>query len=288
MADAHPKHLRGAPLAKEIKAEVSERVEKWKERGVQPRMAVVLATDDPAAEQYERTKARNAAKLGIEMELVTLGVECTQQELEARLAALCDDEKIHGVLLSLPLARHLETEPALSRIDPHKDVDGLTPANLGLLLAARESEALAPATPLACILLAESVCTLEGQRVVVVGRGRTVGKGLLPLLVNRNATVTVCHSRTRDLPSVVQEGELVFVAVGRSGLVGAEHLRAGQIVVDAGINWSEAGTTGDVRTEEVVDVVERITPVPGGVGPVTSSLVFRNLLRGIELQRGEG
>ncbi len=287
MADAHPKHLRGAPLAKEIKAEVSERVEEWKERGVQPRMAVVLATDDPAAEQYERTKAKNAAKLGIDIDLVSLGVECTQQELEARLAALCDDEKVHGVLLSLPLAPHLETEPALSRIHPHKDVDGLTPANLGLLLAAREEEALAPATPLACILLAESVCSLEGQRVVVVGRGRTVGKGLLPLLVNRNATVTVCHSRTRDLPSVVREGDLVFVAVGRSGLVGPEHLRTGQIVIDAGINWSEAGTTGDVKTDEVVEVVERITPVPGGVGPVTSSLVFRNLLRGLELQRGE-
>jgi methylenetetrahydrofolate dehydrogenase (NADP+)/methenyltetrahydrofolate cyclohydrolase len=284
MADAHPKHLRGAPLANEIKAEVSARVEEWKERGVQPRMAVVLATDDPAAEQYERTKARNAAKLGIEMELVSLGVDCPQQELEARLSALCEDEKIHGVLLSLPLASHLETEPALSCIHPHKDVDGLTPANLGLLLAAREDEALAPATPLACILLAESVRSLEGERVVVVGRGRTVGKGLLPLLVNRNATVTVCHSRTRDLPAVVREGDVVFVAVGRSGLVGREHLRGGQIVIDAGINWSEQGTTGDVRTAEVVDLVERITPVPGGVGPVTSSLVFRNLLRAIELQ----
>jgi methylenetetrahydrofolate dehydrogenase (NADP+)/methenyltetrahydrofolate cyclohydrolase len=287
MAEAHPKHLRGAPLAKEIKAEVATRVEKWKERGVQPRMAVVIATDDPAAEQYERTKAKNAAKLGIEMELVSLGTECAQQELEARLRALCDDEKVHGVLLSLPLAPQLETEAALSCIRPEKDVDGLTPANLGLLLAARESEALAPATPLACILLAETVTPLEGQRVVVVGRGRTVGKGLLPLLVNRNATVTVCHSRTRDLPAVVREGDVVFVAVGRSGLVGAEHLRAGQTVVDAGINWSESGTTGDVRTDEVVDLVEYITPVPGGVGPVTSSLVFRNLLRAIELQRGE-
>jgi methylenetetrahydrofolate dehydrogenase (NADP+)/methenyltetrahydrofolate cyclohydrolase len=287
MAEAHPKHLRGAPLAAEIKAEVSERVEKWKERGVQPRMAVVLATDDPAAEQYERSKARNAAKLGIEMELVSLGVDCHQTELEARLGSLCEDEKVHGVLLSLPLAPDLDTEAALSRIHPHKDVDGLTPANLGLLLAAREREALAPATPLACILLAETVRPLEGERVVVVGRGRTVGKGLLPLLVNRNATVTVCHSRTRNLPEVVREGDVVFVAVGRSGLVGAEHLRAGQIVIDAGINWSESGTSGDVRTEEVVDVVERITPVPGGVGPVTSSLVFRNLLRAIELQRGE-
>jgi methylenetetrahydrofolate dehydrogenase (NADP+)/methenyltetrahydrofolate cyclohydrolase len=288
MADAHPRHLRGAPLAKQIVEEVAERVEKWKERGVQPRMAVVLAGDDPAAEQYERSKAKNAAKLGIEMDLVSLGVECTQSELEGRLAALCDDEKVHGVLLSLPLAPQLETEAALSVIHPHKDVDGLTPANLGLLLAAREPEALAPATPLACILLAESVTPLEGRRVVLVGRGRTVGKGLLPLLVNRNATVTLCHSRTRDLPSVVREGEVIFVAVGRSGMIGAEHLREGQVVIDAGINWSEAGTTGDVRTGEVVDVVERITPVPGGVGPVTSSLVFRNLLRAIELQRAEG
>jgi len=287
MAEAHPKHLRGAPLAKQIKAEVAEGVEQWRERGVQPRMAVVLATDDPAAEQYERSKAKNAAKLGIEMELVSLGTGCSQRELEARLRALCDDEKVHGVLLSLPLAAQLETEPALSCIHPHKDVDGLHPANLGLLLAAREDEALAPATPLACILLAETVRPLEGQRVVVVGRGRTVGKGLLPLLVNRNATVTVCHSRTRDLPEVVREGDVVFVAVGRSGLVGAEHLREGQLVVDAGINWSEAGTTGDVRTDEAIDVVERITPVPGGVGPVTSSLVFRNLLRAIELQRQE-
>lgn len=157
MAEAHPKHLRGAPLAKEIKADVAARVEKWKERGVQPRMAVVLATDDPAAEQYERTKAKNAAKLGIDMELVSLGTECSQSELEARLRGLCDDDKVHGVLLSLPLAPQLETEAALSCISPEKDVDGLTPANLGLLLAARESEALAPATPLACILLAETV-----------------------------------------------------------------------------------------------------------------------------------
>jgi methylenetetrahydrofolate dehydrogenase (NADP+)/methenyltetrahydrofolate cyclohydrolase len=286
VADAHPKHLRGASLATAIKAEVAAGVARWKERGVAPRMAVVLASSDPAAEQYERQKARNAEKLGIALDVVSLGTQCAQAELERRVEALCADEKVHGVLLSLPLAKGLDPEPVLSLIHPHKDVDGLTPANLGLLLAAREEEAIAPTTPLACVLLAESVRPLAGARVALVGRGRTVGKGLLPLLVNRNATVTVCHSKTRDLAAVVREAEVVFVAVGRPGLVGAEHLRAGQIVVDAGINPTESGVLGDVRTDEVVDLVERITPVPGGVGPVTSSLVFRNLLRALELQQG--
>jgi len=160
----------------------------------------------------------------------------------------------------------------------------LTVTNLGLMLAGREDDAIVAATPKACVMLAESAVSLRGKRVVVVGRGRTVGKVLIPLLINRDATVTVCHSRTEHLADTVKEHDVVFVAVGKARLIGTEHLRAGQVVIDAGINVVEEGVIGDVDTHAVLDTVSKITPVPGGVGPLTSSLVFQNLIRAMEFQ----
>ncbi|MEN8216586.1 MAG: bifunctional 5,10-methylenetetrahydrofolate dehydrogenase/5,10-methenyltetrahydrofolate cyclohydrolase [Pseudomonadota bacterium] len=287
LTDTHTKFLKGAPLAKQIKASVSVRTERWKTCGVHPKMAVVAATDDPAVEQYQRINSQNAEKLGIDMRLINLGVECTQEELESRLEELSNDRDINGILLSLPLAPHLHTELALARIPAQKDVDGMTVTNLGHVLAGREDQAIVAATPKACLALAESTVSLMGKRVVVVGAGRTVGKVLIPLLINREATVTVCHARTEHLADIVKEHEIVFVAVGKARLIGPKHLRDGQLVIDAGINISEQGVVGDVDTNAVLDMVSKITPVPGGVGPLTSSLVFHNLMQAMVLQYGD-
>ncbi len=287
MTGAHPKFLKGVALAKQIKASVSIATEQWKTRGIQPTMAVVAATNDPAVEQYHRVKVQNAQKLGIEMQLINLGVTCTQEKLEEQIEDLANDKKVNGILLSLPLAPQLHKEPALARIPAQKDVDGLTTTNLGYVMAGLEDKAIVAATPKACVTLAETTISLKGKTVVVVGNGRTVGKVLTPLLLNRYATVTVCHVYTEHLADVVKEHDIVFVAVGKAGLIGPSHLRMGQVVIDAGINIFEDGVTGDVDTHAVLNQVSKITPVPGGVGPLTSSMIFKNLLQAIEFQYGE-
>jgi methylenetetrahydrofolate dehydrogenase (NADP+)/methenyltetrahydrofolate cyclohydrolase len=169
-------------------------------------------------------------------------------------------------------------------MDPHKDVDGLTPLNLGLVASGRESEAIPAATPQACIELAETQGSLVGKKVGVVGRGRTVGRPLASMLINRHATVTVCHTRTRDLREALAHCDVVMVAAGKPGLIRAEHLSTGQIVIDAGINVVTDGLVGDVDAESVRPIAAALTPVPGGVGTLTTAIVFRNLMRAMRLQ----
>lgn len=275
--------LRGGPLTKAIRAEVAEAVSALRTTGVEPRLAVVLATADAAARSYAQAKRKGATALGIEVELVELGAETSQAELEARLTALSDRADVHGVLLELPLAPGLDSGRALDRIARHKDVDGLTPANLGLVMAGREAEAITPTTPQACISLAETLGSLAGKRVAVVGRGRTVGRPLVGMLLNRDATPTICHTRTHDLRGALADCQVVVVAAGKAGLLTAEDFSPGQIVIDAGINVVGEALVGDVNPEGVREKGVALTPVPGGVGAVTSALVFRNLVRAIRL-----
>jgi len=276
--------LRGKPLADAEREAIARRARSLEDAGTTPRLAVVVASDDPAVAKYAEAKGRSAAKLGIALDLVVFDPAEGQVALEARIAGLSADPAVHGILLELPVAGSLDAESAIARIDPKKDVDGLTAVNLGLIAAGREAGAIAPATPLACIRLAESVAPLAGKTATVVGRGRSVGRALIPMLINRDVTVTVCHTRTRDLAAAIAPADLVFVAAGRAGLVGPGLLKAGQVVIDAGINVVGDAVVGDVDPA-AADVVAALTPVPGGVGPLTSTLIFANLIRAIDLQQ---
>ena len=277
------KLLRGKPLADALRHRIAERVAALKAGGTTPVLAVVVASADPAAIKYAEAKQRAAERLGIAIDLVRFDPTSGQEALDYEIAALSGDARVHGILLELPLDASLDAERAIARIDPLKDVDGLTAPNLGRIAAGDESGAIAPATPIACIRLAESAAPLAGRRAVVVGRGRSVGRALIPMLINRHATVTVCHTRTPDLAAAIAPCDFVFVAAGRAGLITADHLKPDQIVVDAGINVTDDGIVGDVAAD-AAGAVRALTPVPGGVGPLTSTVIFENLLRAIDLQ----
>jgi methylenetetrahydrofolate dehydrogenase (NADP+) / methenyltetrahydrofolate cyclohydrolase len=277
--------LKGDVLAKEIKASVAEAAAKLAAAGSPPKMAVILATEDAASVTYAESKRKNAAALGIEVELHNLGASIPQAELIAKCRALSADPSVHGILLELPLAPGLDSDPALDAITPAKDIDGLTPYNMGLIAMGREAEALNSATAQACILLAETQGPLAGKRVALIGRGKTVGRPLMGMLINRHATVTVCHTRTRDLAAAIAECEIVMVAIGKARQITGAHLRKGQIVVDAGINYLDGKLVGDVDGASADAVASALTPVPGGVGPVTSALIFQNLI--IAAQRAQ-
>ena len=281
---AEAAELLGKPIADRIRSRILA------ERPSDPRpcLAVVVASDDAAVARYAAAKQRAADALGLGFRVEAVDPAGGQAALDARIAALSADPDVHGILLELPLAAGLDAEAAIRGLDPLKDVDGLTPQNLGLIAAGREADALLPATPAACIALAETAADLKGARAVVVGRGRAVGRALAPMLVNRDATVTVCHSRTRDLAGAVAAADIVFVAAGRPGLVTGAMVRPGQVVIDAGISVVDGRVVGDVDAGSVRPVVAALTPVPGGVGPLTATLIFSNLLRAMELQRRAG
>lgn len=280
--------LKGAPLAKVVKEQVAAEVRRLSDAGLSPRLAVVLASDDPGAASYAQSKQKAASSLGINVELIDLGADVSQATLEQHLHDVGADDAIHGILLELPLAKGLDSDRALEAIPPLKDVDGLTARNLGLVLANREPEAIQSATAQACVELAESLGSLSGKRVGLVGRGRTVGKPLLPLLINRHATVTVCHTKTPDLTAALRDSDIVVVAAGKARLIRGEHLQEGQVVIDAGINVVGDKLIGDVDEATALGKVKALTPVPGGVGPLTTAIIFRNLVRAMRLQREQG
>jgi methylenetetrahydrofolate dehydrogenase (NADP+)/methenyltetrahydrofolate cyclohydrolase len=251
-----------------------------------PGLAVVLVGDDPASAIYVRKKREDSAEVGIESFHHALGADASPDELAALLRDLNADERVHGILLQLPLPDHLGQDQFISLIDPAKDVDGLTTANAGLLVQGRE-EAIVPCTPAGVMELLRSVDTpLEGARAVVIGRSILVGKPLAQLLLASNATVTHCHSRTRDLGAVCREADVLIAAVGSPGLVTGEMVREGAVVIDVGTNRTEAGLVGDVEFESAAERARAITPVPGGVGPMTRAMLLVNTLRAARRRYG--
>jgi methylenetetrahydrofolate dehydrogenase (NADP+) / methenyltetrahydrofolate cyclohydrolase len=272
------KILDGKAVAARIRAEVAEGVAELKERGVPVRLDVVLVGDDPASATYVRMKQRDCAEVGMESETHRFGADVPQEELAALVERLNGDASVSGFFVQLPLPAGLDALPLISAIDPAKDVDGLSPLSAGRLAVGLPS--LLPCTPHGVVqLLSRSGVEIGGREAVVVGRSNLVGKPLAQLLLRENATVTVCHSRTKNLPEVTRRAEILVVAAGRRGFVGAEHVREDAVVVDVGIHSKEeGGLTGDVRFEEVEPVASYITPVPGGVGPMTRAMLLYNTL----------
>ncbi|WP_433430039.1 bifunctional 5,10-methylenetetrahydrofolate dehydrogenase/5,10-methenyltetrahydrofolate cyclohydrolase [Nonomuraea sp. CA-141351] len=268
---------------KELAAAIRAQTEAEAAAGPQPRLAVVVATDDEASLWYVRSIAKAAAGVGIACDLVDLGPEAAPERIGETLAKLSADANVHGVMLQTPLPAGASAQRLAASIDPRKDVDGANPLSLGRLAAGLP--AFAPATAAAVMALLDHYeVELEGRRAVVVGRSTVVGKPLAHLLLDRHATVTVCHSRTRDLAAVTSTAEVLVAAVGRPGLIGAGHVAPGAVVIDVGTNpTDDGGLIGDVDFDAVAEVAGALTPVPGGVGPVTTALLLRHTARAANL-----
>jgi methylenetetrahydrofolate dehydrogenase (NADP+) / methenyltetrahydrofolate cyclohydrolase len=265
---------------KAVAAQVRERVAREVETlPAAPGLATILVGEDPASAIYVRMKREDSAEVGIESFHHDLAADVEPAALAELIADLNADERIHGILLQLPLPAHLDQDEFISLIDPGKDVDGLTSANAGLLLQGRP-EAIVPCTPAGVMeLLAHAGIELQGARAVVLGRSILVGKPLAQLLLSANATVTHCHSRTRDLAAVCSEADVLLAAVGSPRLVTADMVSEGAVVIDVGTNRTDDGLVGDVDFEAVSEKARAITPVPGGVGPMTRAMLLVNTVK---------
>jgi methylenetetrahydrofolate dehydrogenase (NADP+)/methenyltetrahydrofolate cyclohydrolase len=270
------KILDGKAAAAEVRSEVAEEVAALGERGVPVRLDVILAGDDPASITYVTSKERDSEEVGIESRVHRFASGVSQEELARLVRKLNDDTAVSGFFIQLPLPEELDPMPLISSISPAKDVDGLSPESVGRLVVGLPS--LLPCTPHGVIqLLKRNGMEFSGSEAVVVGRSNLVGKPLAQLLLRENATVTLCHSRTRDLPEVTRRADILVVAAGKREMVGAEHVGEGAVVVDVGIHRKEeGGLVGDVRFDEVEPKAAWISPVPGGVGPMTRAMLLHN------------
>ena len=275
--------LKGADAARALTEQLREQAEELKKNGTEPCLAIlrVGAREDDLS--YERGALKRCEKVGITVRQVVLPEDAGQQELMDNIRSLNEDERVHGVLMFRPLPKHLDDEAARRALDPRKDMDGITDGSLAGVFT-NTAVGYPPCTAQACLeILKFYGIPLSGRRAVVVGRSLVVGKPAAMMLDRENATVTLCNSRTRDLPEVCREADIVVVAMGKMGFIGAEHLRAGQVVVDVGIHVNEEGRLcGDVRFGEAEPVVEAITPVPGGVGTVTTSVLVSHVVEAAE------
>ena len=282
-------------------AELSEKITEetaalWRDHGIKPGLAVVIIGEDPASQVYVRNKKRTAEACGFLSVRHSLPADVTQEEVLDLVASLNEDADIHGILVQLPLPDHLDEQRITQSILPSKDVDGFHYINIGKLTAGDTADAFVPCTPAGCMLMVEDYLgtDLSGLGAVVIGRSNIVGKPMASLLLARNATVTICHSRTKDLPTVVRSADIVVAAVGRPGMVGGDWIKPGAVVIDVGINRIETEVdgekksrlVGDVNYDEACEVAKAVTPVPGGVGPMTITMLMANTLRSAKLAAG--
>ena len=276
----------GNALSRQLRAGVARRAAALAARGITPGLAVILVGDDPASAVYVRNKVRACAECGIRSVQQTWPAALAQAELLARIAELNADPAIHGILVQMPLPPQLDAHAVVAAIAPAKDVDGFSVASAGELLTGLPG--LRPATPAGCMKLIESAgIDLRGRHAVVVGRSNTVGKPMALLLLQAHATVTVCHSATPDLGHHTRQADVVVVAVGRRGTLRADMVKPGAVVIDVGINRDEHGKLcGDVDFDSVAQVAGAITPVPGGVGPMTITMLLVNTLDAAERAAG--
>jgi methylenetetrahydrofolate dehydrogenase (NADP+)/methenyltetrahydrofolate cyclohydrolase len=277
----------GKAVAAELRAQVAREVAALKAAGEPvPGLHVVLVGEDPASKVYVASKEKLAAEIGMNSVAHRLPAETTEAALLAKLAELNADDGVDGILVQLPLPKHIDTGRIIDAIDPAKDVDGLHPINAGLLAGGKNG--LVPCTPLGCmLLLKQALPSLSGLEAVVIGRSELVGRPVAQLLLQADCTVTIAHSRTRDLPAVVKRADIVVAAVGRPRMVKGDWIKPGATVIDVGINRMPDGKlAGDVDYVEAAAVAGAITPVPGGVGPMTIACLLRNTLTAYRARRG--
>ena len=269
------KILDGRILSAEIKEDVARRVAAMKQQGVTPGLAVILVGNDPASEIYVRNKGKACEETGMFSRTVRMDAETTQEALEAEIDRLNSDPAIHGILVQLPLPRHLDEQAALAKILPEKDVDGFHLINAGRLMTG--AEGVLPCTPKGALYMIRSTgMDPAGREAVVIGRSNIVGKPMAMLLMRENCTVTVCHSRTRDLAEHTRRADILVAAVGKAGFVTADMVKPGAVVIDVGINRVDGKVCGDVDFENVKEKAGWITPVPGGVGKMTIAMLLAN------------
>lgn len=265
----------GTAVAAAVRERAAQAASELIARGVRPCLAVVLVGDDPASASYVRMKERDCAAVGIESRDHRLPAETKQGDLDGLIDTLNDDPTVHGILVQMPLPSHLDAESVIERISPAKDVDGFHPESLGKLV--RGLPGFRACTPAGVMEMLKTYnIDPTGMRAVVVGRSTIVGKPMALLLLEANATVTVCHSRTAGLPAVCREADLLVAAIGRPKMIDASYVKPGAVVIDVGINRTDAGLVGDVDFDSVERVASAITPVPGGVGPMTRAMLVAN------------
>lgn len=291
------KRIDGKAKAEQLAESITQQTAAlFSEHGIKPGLAVVIIGEDPASQVYVRNKKRRAESCGFYSAQHTLAADVSQQEVLKLIDELNNDDAIHGILVQLPLPEHLDEQTITQAISPAKDVDGFHFVNIGKLTAGHTADAFVPCTPAGCVLMIEDELgpDLSGKTAVIIGRSNIVGKPMASLLMQRNATVTVTHSRTKDLAAVVRDADILVAAVGRPNMVKADWVKPGAVVIDVGINRVETTVdgetkfrlTGDVDYDDVCSVASAVTPVPGGVGPMTITMLMFNTLRSARLSAG--
>jgi methylenetetrahydrofolate dehydrogenase (NADP+)/methenyltetrahydrofolate cyclohydrolase len=277
------KRLLGKEVTGTLNEKIRSRADKLREQGIVPKMAFIRVGERPDDLSYERGASKRCETLGVEYEKYILPADCTQEQLMAAMEQLNEDNSIHGILMFRPLPKHLNEDAVVAAMKPEKDIDGITAGSMaGVFMGTNQG--FAPCTAQACMeILNHYNIDCTGKKAVVVGRSLVVGKPAAMMLLGKNATVTVCHTRTVDMPSVVKEADIVIVAAGRAGVIDGKYLSQGQVVIDVGINVNiEGKLCGDVLYEEAEPIVDMITPVPGGVGSVTTSVLVGHVVEAAE------
>ena len=273
--------LSGKIMSESLRKEIAERVSALKERGVTPGLAVILVGNDPASEIYVRNKGNGCAEVGMYSRTINMPEETTQEQLEAAIEELNSDSAIHGILVQLPLPKHLDENAALAKILPEKDVDGFHLINAGHMLTG--TPGVVACTPKGALYMIKSTgVDLNGKEAVVIGRSNIVGKPMAMLLLRENCTVTICHSRTKNLAEHTRRADILVAAVGKAGFVTADMVKPGAVVIDVGINRVDGKVKGDVDFDAVKEVAGWITPVPGGVGKMTITMLLANTVEAAE------
>jgi methylenetetrahydrofolate dehydrogenase (NADP+)/methenyltetrahydrofolate cyclohydrolase len=271
--------INGKELALKKRLEIQQQVRNLQEEGTIPGLAVILVGNDDASRTYVANKQKACKELGMYSELITYDATVTQDVLLSKIHELNENNDIHGILVQLPLPKHLNEDEIIEAISPMKDVDGFHPINVGKMVVGQD--VLLPCTPSGVVVMLEqSGISLSGKHVVIVGRSNIVGKPLGQMLLNKDATVTYCHSKTRDLPSFTKQADILIAAVGRANFITEEYVKKDAVVIDVGINRNNEGKLcGDVSFEDVKDIASFITPVPGGVGPMTITMLMYNTVK---------
>lgn len=277
--------INGRELADQMQAEIQKDVEKMTQQGIQPGLVVLLVGENPASQTYVRNKERAAAKIGILSKVEKLPETISEEELLAEIDKYNQDSRFHGILVQLPLPKHIDEEKILLAIDPKKDVDGFHPMNLGRLFVGKPE--MIPCTPYGIMKMFEAYdIDLTGKRAVVIGRSNIVGKPMAQLLLMKNATVTIAHSKTEHLAEVAKEADILVVAIGRGHFVTKEFVKPGAVVIDVGMNRNHEGKLiGDVAFDEVSEIASYITPVPKGVGPMTITMLMYQTVEAAKKQK---